>query len=180
MIRLLTLMAALSLTPAAIAGSDDFTYGPVFSEYGRVADVPDAEVLPEGTVMRVAFDVTDAADPGEINRRFDSAARFINMHARAGLEPMDVEVAIVIHGSAVGDVTNARWYGERHDGAENANAELVRQLIDLGGVRFIVCGQSATFQDVSGEDLLPGAEMALSAMTAHALLQQDGYTLNPF
>jgi len=27
---------------------------------------------------------------------------------------------------------------------------------------------------------LPGVTMALSAMTAHALLQQDGYTLNPF
>jgi len=31
-----------------------------------------------------------------------------------------------------------------------------------------------------GVDLLPNVEMALSAMTAHALLQQDGYTLNPF
>jgi len=28
--------------------------------------------------------------------------------------------------------------------------------------------------------LLPGVEMALSAMTAHAILQQEGYTLNPF
>jgi len=28
--------------------------------------------------------------------------------------------------------------------------------------------------------LAPGVEMTLSAMTAHALLQQDGYTMNPF
>jgi hypothetical protein len=28
--------------------------------------------------------------------------------------------------------------------------------------------------------ILPGVEMALSAMTAHALLLQQGYTLNPF
>jgi hypothetical protein len=33
---------------------------------------------------------------------------------------------------------------------------------------------------VKTEDLLPGVEMALSAMTAHALLQQQGYTFNPF
>ena len=37
-----------------------------------------------------------------------------------------------------------------------------------------------TFYDITGGDLLPGVEMSLSAMTAHALLQQDGYTLNPF
>jgi len=48
------------------------------------------------------------------------------------------------------------------------------------GVRIIVCGQSATYYDIENEDLLPNVEMALSAMTAHALLQQDGYTLNPF
>jgi hypothetical protein len=34
--------------------------------------------------------------------------------------------------------------------------------------------------DVATDDLLPGVEMALSAMTAHALLQNSGFTLNPF
>ena len=33
---------------------------------------------------------------------------------------------------------------------------------------------------VTNDDLLPGVELALSAMTMHALLQQKGYTLNPF
>ena len=35
-------------------------------------------------------------------------------------------------------------------------------------------------QGVANEDLLPGIEVGLSAMTAHALLQQQGYTVNPF
>jgi len=48
------------------------------------------------------------------------------------------------------------------------------------GVRVILCGQTAAYYDISNDDLLPGVEMALSAMTAHALLQQEGYTLNPF
>lgn len=48
------------------------------------------------------------------------------------------------------------------------------------GVRIIVCGQSAAHYEVATGELLPGVEMALSAMTAHALLQQEGYTLNPF
>ncbi len=48
------------------------------------------------------------------------------------------------------------------------------------GVRFIVCGQSAAGQGVANDDLIDGVEVALSAMTAHALLQQQGYTVNPF
>tara|TARA_Y100000588_G_scaffold170524_1_gene184375 strand:+ start:507 stop:614 length:108 start_codon:yes stop_codon:yes gene_type:complete len=33
---------------------------------------------------------------------------------------------------------------------------------------------------VKQQQLIPGVQMALSAMTAHAQLQQQGYTLNPF
>ena len=44
----------------------------------------------------------------------------------------------------------------------------------------ILGGQSAAYYEIGVEDLLPGVDMALSAMTAHALLQQDGFTLNPF
>jgi intracellular sulfur oxidation DsrE/DsrF family protein len=48
-------------------------------------------------------------------------------------------------------------------------------------VRIILCGQSAAGLGLDETaDLLPGVEVALSAMTAHALLQQDGYTVNPF
>ena len=64
-------------------------------------------------------------------------------------------------------------------GENSAGAGLIAALTDHG-VRIIVCGQSAAYYDVATDDLLPGVEMALSAMTAHALLQQQGYTLNPF
>lgn len=68
-----------------------------------------------------------------------------------------------------------------HDvsGETTSSSDLIAALIDHG-VRIIVCGQSAAYYDVRTDDLLPDVEMALSAMTAHALLQQQGYTLNPF
>jgi hypothetical protein len=40
--------------------------------------------------------------------------------------------------------------------------------------------ESAAAYGIKPEDLIPGVEMALSAMTAHALLQQNGFTVNPF
>ena len=66
-----------------------------------------------------------------------------------------------------------------HAAKDNANAAIVAALLD-NGVRVILCGQSAAAMGIAKSDLLPGVEMALSAMTAHALLQQQGYALNPF
>ena len=43
-----------------------------------------------------------------------------------------------------------------------------------------LCGQSAAAYGIDKGDLIPGVEMALSAMTAHAVLSAEGYSLNPF
>ena len=61
----------------------------------------------------------------------------------------------------------------------NGSAAMVREMLG-SGVRFIVCGQSAAAYGVTHDEMIPGVEMALSAMTAHAQLQQRGYTVNPF
>ncbi len=166
------------MTTMVQAGADAFHPGPVFSEYGNIADVDVTMPIPEGTHFEVSFDVTDGGEDGELNRNFGSVARFINMHVAAGVPLENIELAVVIHGSATHDVTLDEHY-EPLKGAHNANAELIAALTGAG-VRVIVCGQSAAYNDVTNADLLPNVEMALSAMTAHALLAQEGYTVNPF
>ena len=180
-----TLMTAVALAFGAPAVAQDaqpatFTYGPVFTEFGPVADVPDADfAIPEDASFHVAFDVSQPAEEGKLNRGFESAARLINMHARAGVAPMENRAAVVVHGAAVLDLlTDAAWVA-RDRGDANPSGAAVREMIDQG-VRFIVCGQSAAGQGVAKSELIPGVELALSAMTAHALLQQEGYTVNPF
>jgi intracellular sulfur oxidation DsrE/DsrF family protein len=79
-----------------------------------------------------------------------------------------------VHGGAYRDLLNAESYG-----GDNPNAPLIEQLI-AHGVTIELCGQTAAYRDVSEDDLLPGVTISLSAMTSHALLQQQGYTLNPF
>ena len=147
----------------------EFATGPVFDSYGPVADVEMTYPIPAGATFRHSFDVAERADDGEPNATLVSAARFLNMHARAGVDPGRIELAVVVHGSAVHDVS----------GPDSASAELVQLLIEQG-VTIVVCGQSAAYRNVDADDLLPGVKLALSAMTAHALLQQKGYTLNPF
>lgn len=164
---------------SAFAGMEKFHAGEAIADFGKIADIPQATPLPEGIVIKHSFDVIPAAEAGEINRRIESAARFINMHHAAGVPLEDIHVAVVLHGASVVDATGAEHYAAREDGAANANIRLINALLGAG-VRIIVCGQSATARDVPKEDLLPGVELALSAMTAHVVLQQDGYTLNPF
>ncbi|WP_375202220.1 DsrE family protein [Hyphococcus sp.] len=162
----------------AFAQSDAFSPGPVFEDYGAVADIDATFDVPKGMAFKVSFDVREAGEAGARNRRLETAARFINMHARAGVPEKKMKLALVIHGKAVNDVTKAAHY-EEAVGGENANAPMLAALMEKG-VRVIICGQSAAYYHVTNEDLLPGVEMAPSAMTAHAVLQQEGYTLNPF
>ncbi|MEW4449143.1 DsrE family protein [Qipengyuania sp. JC766] len=181
--RLLLLLATMALTTPAMAQDPDasrFEYGPVFAEYGATAEIASTVTIPADTQFKVAFDAARQASGQRSNTTFNSAARLINMHARAGHPVAQTQAAIVVHGGATMDVLNATAYAARFDGAENPSAGLVRALLDHG-VRIIVCGQSAVGQGVDEtSDLMEGVKVATSAMTAHALLQQDGYTVNPF
>ena len=168
---------ALALYTVSAAAAD-FSRGPVFDDFGPVADVTTDFEIPADAAFKHSFDVSKQAEAGALNRNLVSAARFINMHARAGVDPANISLAIVVHGGAVKDVSNAAHY-EDAVGGDNANLALIAALKSQN-VRIIVCGQSAAYHGVGHDDLAPGVEMALSAMTAHALLQQEGYTVNPF
>ncbi|MBI1237305.1 MAG: hypothetical protein GC188_11530 [Alphaproteobacteria bacterium] len=150
-----------------------FSTGPAIEDFGPVADIPGAQALSADTRLRVVFDTAMPAENGELNRTLVSAARFLNMHARAGLDPENIELAIVVHGRAVRDVADV-------DGGQSGINEALIAALTGHGVEIFVCGQSAAHYGVEAENLLPGVTLSLSAMTAHALLQQDGYTLNPF
>lgn len=173
----------LVLSTQALAGPDAFKAGKTIPEFGKIAAVDVDQPLYKHQKFKVVFDVSKQATPGEINRQFNSAARFINMHTEAGIKEKNIKLAIVVHGGAAKDVSGAKYYAahasEGGTDKENANAALVKALIDHK-VEFYVCGQTARYYDIEKEDLLPGVKMSLSAMTAHALLQQKGYTLNPF
>lgn len=156
-----------------------FHPGPLIPAFGKVTTVADPDVkLAADTEFRVAFDVSTAKE-STLNHTLEGAARFLNMHAEAGIPAGHQHLAIVVHGPAIFDVSSAAAYARKYEGSTNPNAPLVAALKEQG-VRIIVCGQSAAAQGIAKADLLPGVELALSAMTAHALLQQQGYTLNPF
>ena len=132
----------------------------------------------DSTVFKIAFDVAEGAKKGEQNNSMNSLARFINMHVAHGVKPENIQLALVVHGSASVDVLANSEYKKRFS-ADNKNQALIEQLL-ANNTKVYVCGQSATHFKVTPELLIDGVKMSLSAMTAHAQLQQQGYTLNPF
>ena len=166
--RFLPIVIALFSTPV-LAGEEAFKPGAAIPDYGKIAEVPGATAIPSDAAFKIRFDVSKPAETDKINRNLDSAARFINMHAAAGVPLEQINLALIIHGAAVKNMTRA----------DETNAALIKALSERG-VKFYVCGQSAAWYGVKTEDLSPGVEMSLSAMTAHALLDAEGYALNPF
>ncbi|MFW8589202.1 DsrE family protein [Glaciecola sp. 2405UD65-10] len=169
------LLCCLSTT--SFAQMSTFKAGTVITEFGKYADVPSSSVGIDSS-FKVAFDAVSAADDGKVNRKFDSLARFINMHVAAGVKKENISLALVVHGKAIFDLMNNDAYKNKK-GTENANIPLLEALME-NNVRVILCGQSAAANAVELKHLVEGVEIELSAMTAHALLQQQGYTSNPF
>jgi intracellular sulfur oxidation DsrE/DsrF family protein len=169
------LIAALLAAPAVAAEPQG---GPVFAGFGKHTPVEHDVAIPKGMVLRHVYDVTKAA-PGKLNPGFETAARFINSHVANGMAERDVAVAVVVHGPAIAELTTPQVYAARNAGAANASLAMVQEMLKKG-VRFVVCGQAANAMGVKKADLLPGVELAISASSAHAILQAQGYTLNPF
>lgn len=171
---------ALAILPANAQSLDAFTPGPVIAGHGTSIAIDSDMPIPVGTVFRIDFDIAKAATPGEVSRALDTPARFINMHVRAGVPVENIHVALVVHGGAYADLLTDAAYARIHpDAGGNASRELVEALL-ASGAQIWLCGQTAAAYGITREDLIPGVQMSLSAMTAHALLQQEGYTLNPF
>lgn len=153
--------------------------GPVIQGYGPVVAVPDQSYnLRSDRDYKVVFDVADSPqDPGVLNRRIESLARYLNMHARQGIDTKRIKMALVLHGSAGKDSLSAEAYMKRYQQG-NPNKALMDAL-KANGVDIYLCGQTAGFRGYLPEELDETVTMAVSAMTVLTRLQNEGYALIP-
>ncbi len=172
-------MAILALAASAGVSAAEPATGPVIDGFGPVYPVPDASMgAPEAGVLRGLFDVAEApGDPATPNPRIASVARYLNMHARAGLSADRMAAALVLHGEASRAVLDDEAYWERFD-TVNPDRKLLEALA-ASGVPIYLCGQTAGFRGYAPEDLADPVQVALSAMTAVVRLQDEGYRLIP-
>ena len=173
----LLILSTLILSATASAQMSSFKEGTAIVGFGKSVAVS-THTIPKDAKFNVAFDVASSSDKGELNRKFDSLARFMNMHVAAGVKKENIQLALVVHGKATFDLLDNTSYQKKY-ALDNPNKPLLNALME-NNVRVILCGQSAAANEIDASQLIEGVEVELSAMTAHALLQQAGYTVNPF
>lgn len=175
----------LAVAASAVATSDQGPstpsrrLGPVVPSFGGAFEVPNPGLLPpKDQDLKLRFDVNVGPEPGELNTSFDTVARFLNVHAQAGVPRERVKAALVIHGTAGKDTLTNDEYRKRY-GKDNPNVALLDEL-KAAGVRIYLCGQTSVSRNLPREVVTPAATIAVSAMTAHLVLEKEGYVLNPF
>ncbi|WP_165750206.1 DsrE family protein [Cellulophaga sp. Z1A5H] len=154
--------------------------GPIIKDFGEVFKVekPDFKVATTQE-FKAVFDVGNSPkEHTKINPYMETGARFLNMHAQAGVPVNQLKAALVIHGAATKDVLTDAAYKKKY-GTKNPNLELIKALL-AADVQVILCGQSANSWKIEKTEMINGVQLSLSAMTALVLLQNDDYRLIKF
>lgn len=154
--------------------------GPVIKNYGSTFAVenPDFKTDPN-KVYKVVFDINNSPeDPSAVNPMLNTLARFINMHAQAGVPLKNLKAVGVIHNKASKAAMNNEAYREQF-GVDNPNIPLMEEL-EKAGAEIYMCGQSIYARGVDPDRLAGPVRTALSAMTVFLSLQSEGYMLIRF
>lgn len=156
------------------------TYGPILADFGPVYFNGEVDfATPLDRDFRALFDVAQAADDPDVrSAAIESAARFLNMHAQAGVPRERLGAAVVLHGAAARYALDNDAYRERHQ-VDNPSLALLEALHAVG-VRIVICGQTAAARGFAESELAAPVELALSAMTAVKVLQDEGYQIVAF
>ena len=188
--RLTTTVAALSLlatlaAPASLAAQrlpnvpGSTQSGPLIQSAGPSVEVKDATfTVPDEHVFKAVY-VIDRADTTRANEQLTTIARFLNLHARHGVPKERLHAAAVVHGTGWMSLLSDSAHGARFGGKANPSKRLVEELL-ANNVQLVLCGQTAGFRGVKREELLPGVQLAISAMTALNVFQAQGYQFNPW
>lgn len=156
------------------------TAGPIIPNFGKVFEIENPDFKTDTSLtFKAVFDIMNTPEEDtSLNKSIETAARFLNMHGKAGVAPENMSVALVVHNLATKDIITNKAYQKRY-GKDNPNAALIKELQAAGG-QIIVCGQSIHSRGFEKEELLPGVQVALSAMTALIQLQKNDYNLIKF
>lgn len=160
--------------------SQEKNAGPVIENHGKVWKIDNVDVKVDTTKeYKVVFDIMDSPeDKNVINAKIETVARFLNMHAQAGVPPENLKAILVVHNAASKDIILDSAYVKKY-GTKNPNLDLMKELLNAN-VEVIFCGQSSVSRGFPKEDLIPGVQLSLSAMTALIQLQDEGYRLIKF
>jgi intracellular sulfur oxidation DsrE/DsrF family protein len=185
---LLTLILMAGLTvgvtrPQEESRDDDPTVKPKYVHpliqgYGGVVVLPEATEQPQPG-SKILLDITSDATEGKVIKGLARAALIMNQFPGVGIQPDQVQMAIVLHGPATKAALKHDAYAKHADGPTNANLELITRLHEAG-VEIFVCGQALAHREYPMGEVAPEVAVAFSAATVNMNKQRDGYAYVPF
>jgi intracellular sulfur oxidation DsrE/DsrF family protein len=173
-------LLVFTMLSAIVTSQNNRAKGKIIKNFGEIFNVENPEIKTDTTAeLKVIFDVSTTSSVNNIiNKNIVTAARFLNMHASAGMKPSQLKVAVTIHGGAWKDVLSDEAYKKKF-GVANPNTQLIKELSNAG-VDVIICGQTAMFRKIDRTVVMPEVKFALSAMTALLQYQNNGYKFIKF
>ena len=155
---------------------NDLHDGPLIEGFGRHVDLPNADFVmrTDDNIYKVAFEIFQPLNaPERPHMRLEAAARFMNMHAHAGIPQENLQVKLVLHGGGTRAAMTNEAYQERYE-MDNPSLPLLEALSEAG-VEIFRCEQSRVLNGLDANEVSAPVKSALSAMTAVVTLQADGY-----
>jgi intracellular sulfur oxidation DsrE/DsrF family protein len=177
----LLLLGPQTTTPQLQTPSSLQSSGPVIQSAGRTFLVEHPTfAVPAGHVFKSVFEINAGGDVSEgVNEQLGTVARFYNLHVRHGIPEKNVQAAAVFHGMGWTALLTDAAFAKRYGGKPNPSRRLTEELLEHGA-QLILCGQTAGARGIGREELIPGVQVAISAMTALTVLQSQGYQFNPW
>ena len=153
---------------------------PVIQNFGTVIDAPLADLKPDPSLTyNIVVDLmTGEDDKSVVAFSVNQLARLMNLHVMGGVPKENINVVVAVHGGALWTTLGNKLYREKF-GVDNPHAPLYKELIDQG-VKIMICSQSLFKRKVDKSQLLPGFEVATSALTTLTMYQLKGYALVRF
>jgi intracellular sulfur oxidation DsrE/DsrF family protein len=153
--------------------------GPVINSTGFSIKVENPTfAIPAGHVFKAVWEINQG-DTVSVNQQLTTIARFLNVHARHDIPTARVQTAAVVHGAGWIALLSDSAYAARYGGKSNPSKALVQELL-ANGTQLVLCGQTAGARGIKQEELLPGVQLAISAMTALNVFQTQGFQFNPW
>jgi intracellular sulfur oxidation DsrE/DsrF family protein len=141
-------------------------------------DVPGAKELPNpNTIYKVVFSIgKPGPDAKSANPALTTIANYVNTLAKYGVPVEHRKIAVMIHHRGPGweMILKNDAYRRATEGLDNPNIAMIQKL-QAAGVEFRVCGQLIVGRKINPDDILPGIQTDLWAMTSLVDLQLDGY-----
>ncbi len=171
--------ARIALLTALAAANHVYAQAPLAVPGAPVArDVPGAKQLPDpNTTYKVVFSIgKPSPEGGKANPALTTIANYVNTLAKYGVPPEHRKIVVMIHhrGDGWQMILKNDAYKRSSEGLDNPSLEMIQKL-QKAGVEFRVCGQLVVGRKISPDDILPGFQTDLWALTSLVDLQAAGY-----